>query len=309
MLDLSIVIVSWNVKDLLRRCLASVISDQGSGIRGAEIVVVDNGSTDGSVAMVREEFPRVCLIANETNVGFTNANNQALAECRGRTLLLLNPDTEVRPGALEAMVAYMDAHPQVGALGPQLLHPDGSVQSSRRRFPTLVTAFLESTVLQRWFPDHAVLRRYYLLDRPDDEVQEVDWVVGAAILMRREAWDQVGPLDERFFMYSEDLDWCRRAKAQGWRVVYLPTAQVVHYGAQSSEQVKAFQHIHFQRSKVRYFAKHHGPWPAEALRLFLLATYVYQWIEEGLKWLLGHKRPLRAARVKAYGQVLRSGLR
>jgi N-acetylglucosaminyl-diphospho-decaprenol L-rhamnosyltransferase len=202
----------------------------------------------------------------------------------------------------------MDAHPQVGALGPQLLNPDGSVQSSRRRFPTLATAFLESTVLQLWFPDNAVLRRYYVLDRPDDEVLEVDWVMGAAILMRREAWDQVGPLDERFFMYSEELDWCRRAEAQGWRVVYLPTAQVVHYGAQSSEQVKPFQHIQFQRSKVRYFAKHHGPWQAEALRLFLLATYAYQLVEEGLKWLVGHKRPLRAARVKAYWQVLRSGL-
>ena len=320
MLDLSIVIVSWNVKDLLRQCLRSVISSQNSVVRQSrdlttdywllttEIIVVDNGSTDGSAAMVREEFPQVRLMANEANVGFTKANNQALAQCRGRTLLLLNPDTEVRPGALEAMVAYMDEHPEVGALGPQLLNPDGSVQSSRRRFPTLTTAFLESTVLQLWFPDNAVLRRYYVLDRPDDEVQEVDWVVGAAILIRREAWDQVGPLDEGFFMYSEELDWCRRARERGWRVVYLPAAQVVHYGAQSSEQVKPLQHIHFQRSKVRYFRKHHGPWQAEALRLFLLATYAYQLIEEGLKWLVGHKRPLRAARVKAYWQVLKSKL-
>jgi len=308
MLDLSIVIVSWNVKDLLRRCLASVISDQGPAIRGVEIIVVDNGSSDGSAAMVREEFPQIRLMANETNVGFTKANNQALAQCRGRYLLLLNPDTEVRPGALGAMVAYMDAHPRVGALGPQLLNPDGSIQSSRRRFPTLATAFLESTILQLWFPDNAVLRRYYVLDRPDDTVQEVDWVVGAAILIRREAWDQVGPLDEGFFMYSEELDWCRRARERGWQVIYLPTAQVVHYGAQSSEQVKPFQHIQFQRSKIRYFRKHHGPWQAELLRLFILCTYVYQLIVEALKWLVGHKRPLRAARVKAYWQVLRSRL-
>jgi len=307
MLDLSIIIVSWNVRGLLRRCLDSIFQHPTSNLQ-FEVIVVDNASTDGSAAMVRHGFPQVQLLVNDENLGFTAANNQGIARSQGRYVLLLNPDTELLGDALATMVGYMDAHPEVGALGPQLLNPDGSIQSSRRRFPTMATAFLESTVLQLWFPDNAVLRRYYVLDRPDDEVQEVDWVVGAAILIRREAWDQVGPLDEGFFMYSEELDWCRRAREQGWKVVYLPTAQVVHYGAQSSEQVKPLQHIHFQHSKIRYFRKHHGPWQAETLRLFLLATYVYQLIEEGLKWLVGHKRPLRAARVRAYWQVLRSKL-
>jgi N-acetylglucosaminyl-diphospho-decaprenol L-rhamnosyltransferase len=299
--DLSIVIVNWNVRDLLRRCLDSIISNFQP-----EIIVVDSASSDDSVAMVEEEFPQVQLIANSENVGFTVGNNQGIAVSRGRYVLLLNPDTVVVGDALTMMVEYMDDHPPVGALGPQLLNPDGSIQSSRRRFPTLATAFLESTILQQWFPRNRVAKHYYIADRSDDEVQEVDWVTGACLLARREAIEEVGLLDEGFFMYSEELDWCRRIKAQGWKVIYLPAARVIHYGAQSSEQVKSFQHIQFQRSKIRYFRKHHGPWQAEVLRLFILATYLYQLIVEALKWLVGHKRPLRAARVRSYWQVLKS---
>ena len=310
MLDLSVVIVNWNVRELLRRCLRSVLASQRFSGLAAEVIVVDNASSDGSVEMVRAEFPQVRLMANEENLGFTRANNQGIAASRGRYVLLLNPDTEVIGDALGAMVDYMDVHPDVGALGPMLLNPDGSVQSSRRRFPTLATALLESTVFQ-WelSRDNRVLRRYYVLDRPDDEVQEVDWVTGACILMRREAIEEVGPLDEGFFMYSEELDWCRRARERGWKVVYLPTARVIHYGGKSSEQVLPFRHIQFQRSKIIYFRKHYGLWPAALLHVFLLGMYFYELVMEALKWLVGHKRPLRAKRVRAYWQVLRSGLR
>jgi N-acetylglucosaminyl-diphospho-decaprenol L-rhamnosyltransferase len=307
---LSIVIVNWNVRDLLRRCLHSIMYNfqlPTSNFQ-IEVIVVDSASSDGSVAMIEEEFPQVRLIANSENVGFTVGNNQGIAVSQGRYILLLNPDTEVVGGALATMVEYMDGHPQVGVLGPQLLNPDGSIQSSRRRFPTMSTAFFESTILQQWFPHNRVIRHYYIADRPDDEVQEVDWVTGACLLARRETIEQVDLLDEGFFMYSEELDWCRRIKAQGWKVIYLPTARVIHYGAQSSEQVKSFQYIQFQRSKIRYFRKHHGSWQAEVLRLFILATYLYQLIVEALKWLVGHKRPLRAARVQAYWRVLRFGL-
>ncbi len=305
--DLSIVIVNWNVRELLKRCLRSIISNLQLPTSNSQIkvIVVDNASSDGSVAMMEEEFPQVQLIANSENVGFTVGNNQGIAASRGRYILLLNPDTEIVGDALTTMVEYLDDHPQVGALGPQLLNPNGSIQSSRRRFPTLATAFLESTILQQWFPRNRATRHYYITDRPDDEVQEVDWVTGACLLVRRETVEQVGLLDEGFFMYSEELDWCRRMKAQGWKVIYLPTARVVHHGAQSSEQVKSFQHIQFQRSKIRYFRKHHGPWQAEVLRLFVLATYLYQLIVEALKWLVGHRRQMRAARVKSYWQVLK----
>ena len=308
--DLSIVIVNWNVRELLRRCLHSIMSSlqlPASNFQ-IEVIVVDNASSDDSVAMIEEEFPQVQLIANSENMGFTVGNNQGITASRGRYILLLNPDTEIVGDALATMVEYMDDHPQVGALGPQLLNPDGSIQSSRRRFPTLATAFLESTVLQQWFPRNRVTRHYYMADRPDDEVQDVDWVTGACLLARREIVEQVGLLDEGFFMYSEELDWCRRMKAQRWKVVYLPTAKVIHHGGQSSEQVKSFQHIQFQRSKIRYFRKHHGSWQAEVLRLFILVTYLYQLIVEALKWLVGHKRPLRAAQVKSYWQVLESRL-
>lgn len=305
MIDLSVVIVSWNVCDLLRHCLRSITPRQLS----LEIIVVDNASSDGSVAMVRAEFPHVHLFANDKNRGFTAANNQALAKSQGRYLLLLNPDTEVEDIALPTMVAYMDQHPGVGALGPQLRYPDGRLQSSRRRFPSLATALVESTVVQEWSPDNRILRRYYMADTPDDATQEVDWVVGACLLVRREVYEQVGGLDEEFFMYSEELEWCRRIKNAGWSIVYLPTVTVIHHEGKSSEQVVPARHIHFQTNKVRYFRKHHGSLQAEGLRWYLMGTYVFQFVREGLKWLVGHKRPLRAERLRAYRQVLGSGLR
>jgi len=305
MIDLSIVVVNWNVRDLLRRCLRSILDLQTCKL---EIIVVDNGSTDGSVEMVRTEFPNVRVIANTDNRGFPAANNQGFAVARGRYVLLLNPDTEIVGDALAVMVAFADAHSDVGMVGPQLLNADGSVQSSRRRFPTLVTAFFESTWLERYAP-RRLLERYEFLDQPDDVVQDVDWLYGAALMARREAVEQVGPMDEGFFMYSEELDWCRRFRESGWRVVYLPAAQIVHHEGKSSEQVVAARHIHFQTSKVRYFRKYHGRAVGEALRLFFLGSYVWQLGLEGAKWLVGHKRPLRAERIAAYRQVLHSGLR
>lgn len=305
MVDLTVIIVSWNVRDLLRRCLESLVLDHGT----LEVIVVDNASTDGSPDMVRTEHPHVRLITNDENRGFPAANNQGLELSQGRTLLLLNPDTEMVGDALATMVGYMDAHPDVGALGPQLRYPDGSLQSSRRRFPTLGAALVESTVVQEWWKDNRILRRYYMSETQDDAIQPVDWLVGACLLVRREAYERVGGLDEGFFMYSEEMDWCRRFKTSGWEIVYLPTAAVIHHEGKSSEQVVAVRHIHFQSSKVRYFRKHYGPVQAEVVRWFLLLTYAYQSVREGVKWLVGHKRPLRAERINAYGKVLKSRLR
>ena len=306
MVDLSIIIVSWNVRDLLRRCLAS-LQGAADGCT-SEVFVVDNASSDDSAAMVRGEFPQVALIENRENLGFVRANNQALARCNGRYVLLLNPDTEIVADALGAMASYMDANPLVGVVGPQLVFADGSVQSSRRRFPDLKTLFVESSLLQRLFPRLSLLKRYYVLDRPHDVVQDVDWVVGACLMARREAVEAAGLLDERFFMYSEETDWCLRIKQRGWRVAYLPAARVVHHKARSSEQVMAAQHIYFHSSRVAYARKHFGLVQGEALRLFLLATYLCEIVAEGAKWLLGHKRLLRAQRVAVYRQVLKSGL-
>ncbi len=296
-MDLSVIIVNWNVKDLLRQCLLSV--------QAAEIIVVDSASNDGSPDMVRTEFPQVRLIASPENLGYARGNNVGAAAAQGRYLFLLNPDTVVQPEALARLTAYMEARPRVGAVGPQLLWPDGSLQSSRRRFPTPGSLFWESTLLEQWFPGNRYARRYHLADTPAQQSQRVDWVVGAAILIRREAWQQVGPIDETFFMYFEETDWCHRTALAGWEVHYLPTAQVTHYEGKSSEQVAAARTLRFQRSKLRYTRKYFGRGWAVLLRLFLWATFAFQWAEEGLKWLIGHRRALRRQRLTAYGQVLK----
>jgi len=311
MVDLSIVILSWNVCDLLRQCLKSVARDRPLSadhpLLATEIIVVDNASSDGSAEMVRAEFPDVRLIANQANRGYTGGNNDGIAAATGRYVMILNPDTRVLDDALAALVSYADVHPDVGVVGPQLLNSDGSVQSSRRRFPTLITGLFESTWLEPLAPRN-VLQRYYVLDQPDDAIQEVDWLFGACFLVRREVIQQVGALDEGFFMYSEEMDWCRRIRQAGWKVVYLPEAQVIHYGGKSSDQVAAQRHIYFQTSKVRYFRKHHGALTAGVLRVALLAMYAWQLVLEAAKGVLGHKRTLRRERVRAYWQVLRSRL-
>ncbi|MCB9451935.1 MAG: glycosyltransferase family 2 protein [Anaerolineaceae bacterium] len=307
MTDLSIIIVSWNVADVLATCLDSILANPMPNFT-SEIVVVDSGSTDHTTTLLRERYPQVKLLAQTENLGFTRCNNIGLEAAGGRNLLLLNPDTEMMGAALGQMLAYLDANPAVGIVGPHTLNTNGTTQSTRRRFPTLATAFFESTWLQRFVPK-ALLDRYYVRDAPDDAVIEVDWVQGSALLARREVYAQIGGLDEGYVMYSEEMDWCKRAKDAGWRVVYLGTAQITHHGGKSSEQVTARRHIHFQQSKLRYFRKYHGWLAAQTLRVFLLILYLGQLVLEGLKGLLGHKRALRRERVTTYWQVLRSGLK
>ena len=304
-IDLSIVILNWNVRELLDGCLASLRSDHYA----LEIIVVDNASCDDSVAMVRAKYPQATVIANAENRGFTGGNNQGIAASHGRYVLVLNPDTLVLGDALDRMVAYLDDHPDVGALGPQLLNPDRSIQSSRRRFPTLTSAFFESTWLQGLAPKR-ILTHYYMDDITPDHAHEVDWLNGACTIFRREVFDRVGVYDaQNFFMYSEELDLCRRVKEAGWKIVYLPEAQVIHYVGQSSDQAVAPRHIYFQTSKVRYFRKWHGSLQANLLRVFLLGSYLWQMGLEGVKGLIGSKRKLRWQRVRVYWQVVRTGLK
>ena len=304
--DLSIITVSWNVRDLLRECIRSV--DVSRGQLQLEMIVVDSASSDGSAEMIRREFPWVELIVCKKNLGFPSGNNLGIARAKGRNILLLNPDTIVVDDALPVMVHYVDQHADIGALGAKLLNPDLSIQSSRRRFPTMLTAIFESTWLESIAPA-PILRHYYALDLPDDESADVDWVTGACLMVPRPVIDQVGPLDEEYFMYSEELDWCRRIKDAGWRVLYLPQAKIIHHIGKSSEQAVTDRHINFQRAKLRYFRKFHGRWKATLLRMLLLFIYSWQIAMEALKGLLGHRRPLRWQRIRSYWQVLRSGLR
>jgi GT2 family glycosyltransferase len=259
--------------------------------------------------MVRAKYPQAMVIANAENRGFTGGNNQGLEASHGRYVMVLNPDTEVLGDALDRLVVYLDEQPEVGALGPQLLNSDRTVQSSRRRFPTLTTAFFESTWLQGVAPQR-ILTHYYMDDVPATNAHEVDWLNGACTVFRRAVLEQVGLYDtQNFFMYSEELDLCRRVKEAGWKIVYLPEAQVVHYVGRSSDQAVAARHIYFQTSKVHYFRKWHGAFQANLLRLFLLSQYVGQIGLEGVKGLLGSKRKLRQQRVRVYWQVVRTGLK
>jgi N-acetylglucosaminyl-diphospho-decaprenol L-rhamnosyltransferase len=333
--DLSVVIVNWNVRDLLRANLDSLLGSYGirwcapasdaAGGGGSggpqsppslsgEVIVVDNASQDGSAAMVAAEYPWARLVASPVNLGFTGGNNRAIPLSRGRYIFFLNPDTEVSRNALQAMVLCMDQHCEIGVLGPELRYGDGSLQSSRRRFPTFMMALFESTPLAWHWPDNPWARRYHMDDLPlpaegSVEVLPVDWVVGAALLVRREIIERVGGFDEGYFMYSEELDFCRRAAAAGWQAAYFAGARIVHHEGKSSEQVVAARHIRFQTSKVRYFRKYHGALAAEALRASILVMFSFEWLLESAKWLLGSRRALRKDRVVAYGQLLRSGLR
>ncbi len=221
----------------------------------------------------------------------------------GRHLLLLNPDTVVHGDALPRLIAALDDNPAVGIVGPRVLNADGTTQSTRRRFPTALTALFESTWLQGYAP-RRVLDHFYVADQPDDGTYEVDWVQGCALMARREVYNQIGGLDTGYVMFSEELDWCRRAKEAGWHVLYLGGATITHYGGQSTDQVVTRKHIYFQQSKIRYFRKFHGRGFALALRVFLLLSYCSQVAVEAGKWLLGSQRDLRGARIRTYLTVI-----
>ncbi len=305
--DLSIIVVNWNVAALLRRCLASCFAQSGG--LSIEVIVVDNASADGSVALVRDEFSAAWLIVNPDNRGFSAGVNQGIAASSGRYVMLLNPDAELAANSAATLVGYLDEHPDAGVVGPRLIHADGAWQSSPRRFPTFLTMMLESTPLQAVVERLPLLRRYYMEDESNTAAHEADWLVGACLVVRRTAIEQTGAMDAGFFMYSEELDWCQRIRRAGWRVVYLPQTTVVHHEGQSAAQASGRRAINFNISKVRYWAKWHGVRQARLLRGWLRLLYVAQMGNETAKWLLGHKRPLRAARIAAYMQLLGNGLR
>lgn len=305
--DVSIIIVSWNVADLLKACLESITA-HASSTRTIEVIVVDSASADHTVEMVRTHFPHVILLPQAENVGFTRGNNIGLGAARGRYLFLLNPDTMLLDDTAHALAAYLDATPTVGIAGPKTLNTDRSYQSTRRRFPTLALELRESL----WLAPHLfdLPPSHFALDNPPpDATHLVDWVQGSAMMLRREVYDQIGGMDEGFFMFSEEVDWCKRAADQGWKIAYVGSTSIIHHGGKSTEQATARSHIHYQTSKIRYFRKHHGAARANLLRLYILLNYRIQWIIESVKGALGHKPELRQKRRETYHEVLRSGLR
>lgn len=264
---LSILIVNWNTRKLLARCLDSL--DQHPPDVPFEVIVVDNASSDGSAAMVRKSGRPVRLVENRENVGFAAANNQAIGLSRGRYLLLLNPDTEVKPQALAGMVGYLEAYGDVGGVGPRLLNPDGTHQISCFPAPTLAREFWRLFHLDALHPLGTYPQRMWRSGEPLD----VEVIQGACLMLRRAALEEVGLLDERYYIYSEEVDLCLRLRRAGWRLVWLPGAQVVHYGGQSTRQASVPMFLHLYRSKVLYFRKHRGRLAAGVYKaiLFLAA--------------------------------------
>ncbi len=224
--EVSIVVVSYNTRDHLVRLLATV-SESGTA-RPYEIIVVDNASSDGSAAMVETDHPGVRLLANDENVGYSRAVNQAIRAAGGRYILILNPDIEVTSGAIDALCHHMEESPETGIAGGKLLNPDGTLQYSCRTFYTFRTLLHRRTPIGKLFPKSTVVRDHLMMDWDHDTVREVDWMLGACMMVRREAILEVGLMDERFFMYFEDVDWCYRMKQHGWRVVYVPGAEMRH---------------------------------------------------------------------------------
>ena len=258
-LDLGIVVLNYNTRDLLRDCLRSLEQTRGVEI---DVTVVDNASRDGSVEMLRAEFPNTRVIASETNGGYAYGNNLALRELLARpnpprALMLLNTDTIVPPDSLRLLMEFLDAHSDAGIVGPKLLMRDGSLDlACRRSFPTPEISFYRMIGLSKLFPKSKRFGRYNLTYLSEDETAQVDSVVGAAMLMRTEALQQAGLLDETFFMYGEDLDLALRIKQAGWNAYYFPRAEIRHYKRESSKQSKKAQ-IEFYRAMYIFYEKHY----------------------------------------------------
>ena len=297
---ISIVIVNWNTADLLLACLASI--RQGVQLPH-EILVVDNASEDGSVERASAAFPEVRILAQSSNLGFARANNVALVEAAGRLVLLLNPDTELRPGALEALVTHLDTHPRAGIAGPPLWNPDGSAQPSVQTFPTLASEFLRQTMLYRIVPGRMAREAQRRDSRP------VDVVSGAALCIRRECLEVIGLLDQDIFMFYEDTDWCRRAKDAGWEIWFVDGPGVVHHkGAASGGPARTRTLLDSHRGMLRYFRKHHGPGVVPALRVIAFLGATLRSARSLLLLTLGRNPPDQRARLAAYRGLLRWAL-
>jgi len=257
MTDLCVIIVNYNTNDYLKQCIESIYLNTKK--IAFEIIVVDNNSSDGSVKMLEDEFPDVKVIANQENYGFAKANNQALLVSQSRYAMLLNSDTVVKPSAFDILTKFMDEHQDVGIVGSRTFYPDNTVQGTARSFPSPMNTFFgRKTFLTRILPNNRFSQKYLTCLREDyTEPFEVDWVAGSCLMTRREVIDAIGMLDEGFWMYWEDADWCYRAKENGWKVFCVTDAQIIHFEGKSSKQQNIKLIREFHKSVYRYYRKHY----------------------------------------------------
>lgn len=253
-MDVSVIIVSWNTRELLRNCLTS-ISEQTRNTE-FEVTVVDNDSDDDSAAMVGANFPQVTLIENSQNRGFAAANNQAIATAKGRYVLLLNSDTLLLDCAIDKAVAFAESHPEADVIGPRVLNPDRTLQPTCFMFPSILNMFLSATYLYKVFPLNRFFGRERMTWWDRNNIRQVDVVTGCFMLIRKEAIERVGLLDERFFMYAEETDFCYRIKQNSGNIFFVPGAQIVHFGGASSTQIKPEMTLQLRAAILLFFKKH-----------------------------------------------------
>lgn len=283
-MDLSIIIVNWNTREMLRDCLKSVFKGSPTG-RNYEVIVVDNASNDGSQDMVRQQFPQVTMIMNDENKGFAAANNQAMAIASGTNILLLNSDTLVHGDVLAKSLDYMDAHWNVGAMGCRVLNEDGSLQHSTSQFPTFLNLACQTFGLDR-LPGVPAFRKYRMLDWDRQSERYVQTVSGCYLMVRKQCVEKVGMLDEDFFFFGEETDWCRRIREAGWRVAFAPVGCITHLGGGSSGTLNHKRDLMLTEATVRLHRKHSGIITALSVYLLLLgfngSRFIYWTLMSGL---------------------------
>jgi len=254
--EISIVIVTWNARRYLDLCLDSIVKDTPR--RSVEVFVVDNASADDTIQMLETKYPWVNLIKSKNNLGFSKGNNLAIRQCGGRYIALVNPDVIVFPGCLDALADFLDQNPRVGNVGPRIFNPDMTQQSTCRRFPTLWNNFCSATRLESIFKRSRIFAGEHMFYFPHDRTRLVDVIVGCFSMIRREAFNDVGLLDEELFMYGDDVDWCRRARNAGWQIAFYPKAQSIHDRGKTTASYPVRFAIEQQRSVLRYWTKHHS---------------------------------------------------
>lgn len=290
-MDVSIIIVNWNTRDSLRDCLASVYAET-KGI-SFEVILVDNTSTDGSTDMVKRQFPQVILIENDENKGFAAANNQGIAITIGRYVLLLNSDTIILDNAVKKTVKYADRHPETAAVGCQVWESSDNIQITCFRFPSVLNVFLQGTGLARLFKYNRFFGREWMLWWRRDTEREVDVISGMFMLVRRKAIEQVGIMDELYFLYFEETDWCYRFARAGWKRLFWPGAKIVHVnkGSHSTKQDALRMFIQQQKSRLIFFKKHYGLISALLIRMILAFSFGWRcctWVFVLVsKWIFG----------------------
>jgi GT2 family glycosyltransferase len=254
--DVSVLIVSWNTRDMLRDCLRSILNQTGQA--SLEVIVVDNASGDGSAAMVKTEFPQVILIENSRNRGFAAANNQGISIAIGRYILLLNSDTIILNNAITKTLAFADSHPEAAVVGCRVLNPNLTLQRTCFMFPSLLNMLLSTTYMYKLFPRNRFFGRERMTWWNRDDVKDVDVVTGCYMLAHHKAIDEIGMMDERFFMYGEETDWCYRFKKAGWKILFTPDAEIVHFGGQSSKQMAPQMTLQLRGSILQFMCKHYS---------------------------------------------------